>query len=85
MGGHLVTPYEHDGIVFDLDRSYMDVTGVEWSWSTRRTESGEPLMESAAGEPLVPLPDVYRDHGPLIPMPQRATASLYRRVLKGVA
>lgn len=83
-----MTPYLHDGIVFDLDRTYADVTGVEWAWSGARNTDGEPLMISIPRgdhdnrfEPTVSLPDLYRYHGPLIPMPQSTTASLYRHVL----
>lgn len=83
-----MTFFEHDGTVFDLDRDYIDVTGVVWAWSSMWTADGEPLMGSrveggkfGANEPLRPLPDVYHDHGPLIPRPQPTPAALYRRVL----
>lgn len=82
-----MTAYMHDGVRFDLDVTYTDVTGVEWQWSGTRNEAGEPLMGSPERGsvilhlPLVSLPDLYRWHGPLIPNPRKATAALYRRVL----
>ncbi|MDX3839808.1 phiSA1p31-related protein [Streptomyces europaeiscabiei] len=84
-----MTPYLHDGTVFDLDRAYADVTGVEWAWTGARNSDGEPLMISVhrgdRDEDLkastVSLPDLYRYHGPLIPMPRPTTASTYRRIL----
>lgn len=84
-----MTPYLHDGIVFDLDRTYADVTGVEWAWTGARNIAGEPLMinvhrgghDEDLKAPTVSLPDLYHHHGPLIPMPQPTTASTYRRIL----
>lgn len=83
-----MTPYLHDGIEFDLDRTYKDVTDVEWAWTGARNTAGEPLMISLPRgdhgnrfEPTVSLPDLYHYHGPLIPMPQPTTASTYRHVL----
>jgi hypothetical protein len=81
------TTYTHDGIAFDLDFTYTDVTGIEWQWTGAYTEDGEPLMGSVPNGcckpegPVVSLPDVYAWHGPLIPTPRKATAALYRRVL----
>ncbi|MDX3588552.1 phiSA1p31-related protein [Streptomyces europaeiscabiei] len=84
-----MTPYLHDGTVFDLDRAYADVTGVEWAWTGARNSDGEPLMISVhrgdRDEDLkastVSLPDLYRYHGPLIPMPLPTSGSTYRRIL----
>lgn len=82
-----MTPYLHDGIEFDLDRTYKDVTDVEWAWTGARNADGEPLMINVprGGHderlPTVSLPDLYHYHGPLIPMPQPTTASTYRHIL----
>ena len=83
--------YLHDGIVFDLDVTHTDVTGVEWQWTGEYNPAGEPLMGSVQPGgtlpegPPVSLPDLYAYHGPLIPTPRKATADLYRRILLGVA
>lgn len=61
--------YTHDGIEFDLSLTWLDVVGVEWRWTGGFNAAGEPLMTSGGGLPAVSLPDVYHDHGPLIPMP----------------
>ena len=85
-----MTTYVHDDVVFDLDVTHTDVTGIEWQWSGDWNEAGEPLMGAPARGshrlemPLYSLPDLYAWHGPLIPTPRRATASLYRRVLLSV-
>ena len=82
-----MTVYVHDGTVFDLGVTHTDVTGVEWQWTGQYNEQGEPLMGapergSTLLEPvLYSLPDLYATHGPLIPTPRRASASLYRHVL----
>lgn len=74
-----MTTYLHDGIEFDLTRCFVDVAGVEWEWRGERNEAGEPLLVSPGlPESPVPLPDVYRDHGPLIPISPRPSASQYR-------
>lgn len=83
-----MTSYVHDGTVFDLDRRFVDVVGVEWRWTGQRNEAGEPLMRSfhrtrPHPDGALPLPDVYHDHGPLIPMPDRPAAALKRAVLTG--
>ncbi|MGW1154543.1 phiSA1p31-related protein [Streptomyces rubiginosohelvolus] len=71
-----MTTYLHDGIEFDLTRSFVDVVGVEWEWRGQWNEAGEPLLVSPGlPESPVPLPDVYRDHGPLIPISPRPTAA----------
>lgn len=83
-----MTTYTHDGITFDLTVTYTDVTGVEWQHSGDFNEAGEPLMGSPERgspllvPPLVSLPDLYAYHGPLFPNPRKATAALYRRVLR---
>lgn len=64
-----MTAYIHDGVAFDLDLRYVDVIGIEWHWTGRYNEGGEPILSAAGGE--ASLPEVYHDHGPLIPMPAR--------------
>lgn len=70
----LTATYLHDGTVFDLGIQHVDVLGVVWHWTGNWTAAGEPLMASdraaysVPDDVLVPLPDVYRDHGPLIPL-----------------
>jgi hypothetical protein len=71
-----MTPYSHDGATFDLDVPHADVLGVEWAW-TGGWADDEPLMVASGGTNPLPLPTVYRDHGPLIAL-SRPTASQYR-------
>lgn len=78
-----MTAYIHDGFEFDLDRTYADVVGVEWRWTGEWTAAGEPLMQGAGPDSPVPLPDVYRDHGPLIAIAAPVTAALMRDVFTG--
>lgn len=82
-----------DGTVIDLDRDQIDTLGVHWRWTRRRDEAGQPLMQSLAepnspGGPAwpiagvpVPLADVYRHHGPLIPAPHRPTPGEIRAAI----
>ncbi|MGW1102774.1 phiSA1p31-related protein [Streptomyces sp. NPDC002540] len=72
-----MTLYSHDGVTFDLDVPHADVLGVEWAWTGGWAE-GEPLMVAPGHEMPLPLPTVYRDHGPLIPLSPRPTAGQYR-------
>ncbi|MFF1650190.1 phiSA1p31-related protein [Streptomyces sp. NPDC058240] len=76
-----MTPYLHDGVTFDLDVPLADVLGVEWIW-TGGWADGEPLLacrsDRADCQTALPLPTVYRDHGPLIPLTPRPTADQYR-------
>ncbi|MEU1433971.1 phiSA1p31-related protein [Streptomyces sp. NPDC005786] len=67
-------------VTFDLDVPLADVLGVEWTW-TGNWADGEPLMVAAGHTTPVPLPTVYRDHGPLIPLYPRPTASQYRAAI----
>ncbi|MFE0039376.1 phiSA1p31-related protein [Streptomyces sp. NPDC059015] len=76
-----MTLFVHDGFAFDLDRVYVDVVGVEWRWNGDRNRQGEPLMVGGACTTPVPLPDVYRDHGPLIPLTATVPAELKKAVL----
>ncbi|MGW2089637.1 phiSA1p31-related protein [Streptomyces sp. NPDC001880] len=71
-----MTPYLHDGVTFDLDVPHADVLGVEWTWTGAWIE-GEPLMVAPGHDMPLPLPTVYRDHGPLIAL-SRPTAGQYR-------
>ncbi|MDX2732826.1 phiSA1p31-related protein [Streptomyces sp. PA03-2a] len=82
--GAPVAAYEYDGTSFDLGIAHQDVFGTEWTWTGTWTEDGQPLMRSETAQPgcsrPVPLPDVYHDHGPLIPIRPRTlpTAAEYR-------
>jgi hypothetical protein len=77
-----VTAYIHDGIAFDLDRAFVDVVGVEWRWSGGYSPAGEPLLVGGVGQSTgVPLPDVYRDHGPLLALPAKPSAALRKAVV----
>jgi hypothetical protein len=78
-----VTDYIHDGITFDLGRQFADVTGVVWSWTGAWSEAGEPLMNTTplGADTAVPLPDVYRDHGPLLTLPAKPSAALRKAVV----
>ncbi|MFB6776558.1 phiSA1p31-related protein [Streptomyces sp. NPDC056352] len=75
-----MTTYLHDGVVFDLTVPHMDVTGIEWEWTGDRDEHGAPLLVALGSKHPVPLPDVYHDHGPLIPIRPRSlpTAAQFR-------
>ncbi|WP_329309341.1 phiSA1p31-related protein [Streptomyces microflavus] len=61
-----------EGIEFDLEIAYRDVTGVEWQWSGERTPDGLPLMWECSHKSLshstITFPDLYWKHGPLIPV-----------------
>lgn len=80
-----MTAYLHDGTEFDLDCAYVDAIGVEWRWNGQRNQAGEPLMIGAGPETPIPLPDVYRDHGPLIPITsaRALTADMVRDAFTG--
>ncbi|GAA2803545.1 phiSA1p31-related protein [Streptomyces showdoensis] len=73
-----MTTYLHDGAVFDLDGGFIDVVGVEWTWTGLYSDQGEPLLVGAGDPTPLPLPTVYHDHGPLIPLPKRLTSRLLR-------
>ncbi|MFD6180119.1 phiSA1p31-related protein [Streptomyces goshikiensis] len=66
-----MTIYLHDGVEFDLDCEFVDVTGVVWAWTGGWSLAGEPLLRSDASGPDLPLPDAYYYHGPLIPRRRR--------------
>lgn len=76
-----MTLYVHDGVEFDLDRTYVDVVGVEWRWTGGHNAAGEPLMVGAGDRTPLPFPDVYRDHGPLIPLAGKVTTAEARRAV----
>lgn len=83
--------FNHDGHRFDLSRTYADVTGVEWTWTGAWTTDlmPEPLMQSGhRGRPdthdtAIPLPDLYRDRGPLILVTAKIPGELRRAALIG--
>ncbi|EGE40852.1 hypothetical protein GTY83_07325 [Streptomyces sp. SID4928] len=64
--------FTFEGIEFDLEIAYRDVTGVEWQWSGERTPEGLPLMWECSHKSLsqstITFPDLYWEHGPLIPV-----------------
>ncbi|MBX9425487.1 phiSA1p31-related protein [Streptomyces lateritius] len=73
-----MTIYLHDGTEFDLNGGFTDVIGVEWTWTGRYSDTGEPLLVGGGHSTPLPLPTVYHDHGPLIPLPKRSTGRLVR-------
>lgn len=84
--------FELDGTLFDLGRRFVDVTGGRWQWTGRRDERAVPLMqfladprdervELVSDRAPVPLDEVQRYHGPLMPEPAPLTAEDYRRAL----
>lgn len=81
-----MTTYIHEDdrfdieVTFELDVPLADVLGVEWTW-TGNWADGEPLMLAAGSTTPVPLPTVYRDHGPLFPLHPGPTASQYRAAI----
>lgn len=66
-----MTVYLHDGVEFDLDCEFVDVTGVVWVWTGEWSPAKEPMLRSDASGPDLPLPDAYYYHGPLIPRRRR--------------
>ncbi|GHH58083.1 phiSA1p31-related protein [Streptomyces candidus] len=82
--------YQHDGHWFDLTCTYVDTAGVEWRWTGKWTDGAppEPLMQSTYhgkfdADSAVPLPTVYRDHGPLIKVLAPVSAAALRAALLG--
>lgn len=73
-----------DGTVIDLDRAQTALDGSRWLWTCEHNESGQPLMLriDANGAGLLPLADVYAQHGPVVADRQRTTAAMYRQVLE---
>ncbi|OKK06447.1 hypothetical protein AMK26_10545 [Streptomyces sp. CB03234] len=67
-----VWTFKDKGIVFELDRPWIDVYGAHWEWTGLDTESGEPLMQCDTDPPL-PLSEGYTTYGPWIPAPRQAT------------
>lgn len=72
-----MTTFIHEGVEFDLALAYADVTGVEWTWTGDKSVDGEPLMRQQSDrgdcQAPIPLPTLYWDHGPLIPISPRPT------------
>lgn len=75
-----MTTFTHDGVVFDLTVPLADVIGVEWTWTGGYLD-GEPLLVAAGSTVPAPLPTVYRDHGPLIPIQRRPSAAQYQAAI----
>ncbi|NUP15436.1 MAG: phiSA1p31-related protein [Streptomyces sp.] len=75
-----------DGVEIDLKRAHVALDGTRWLWNFEHNDADEPLMLRIPvldGPAVVlPLPVVYRDHGPLTPVPQPTTAAMYRQVLE---
>lgn len=73
-----------DGTEIDLDRVQVALDGSRWLWTFEHTESGEPLMLclDQTGAAILPLPEVYGQHGALLPEPRPTTAAMYRQVLE---
>lgn len=74
--------YKFEGVVFDLTIPYADVTGNEWMWTGDWSADREPLMRQRSDKndcrtPL-PFPDLYKAHGPLIPISPRPSREQYR-------
>ncbi|MFD5137496.1 phiSA1p31-related protein [Streptomyces sp. NPDC058378] len=70
--------FTFEGVEFDLTISYADTIGVEWTWANAWTAAGEPLMRTLGMTTLVSLPDVYHQHGPLIPIHPRPSAAQFK-------
>lgn len=68
-----MTLYLHDGVEFDPDCEFVDVTGVVWAWTGDWSPAAEPMLRSDASGPDLPLPDAYYYHGPLLPRRRRVT------------
>lgn len=73
-----MTSFTFEGIKFDLTISYADTIGVEWTWARAWTADREPLMRTLGVTALVSLPDVYHQHGPLIPIHPRPSVAQYK-------
>jgi hypothetical protein len=72
-----------DGTLIDLDRVQLALDGTCWLWTFEHTDTDEPLMlRLDTTQTVLPLPVVYRDHGPLTPIPQPITSAMYRQVLE---
>lgn len=63
--------YLHDGVEFDLEGEFVDVTGVIWTPTGELSPAGEPMLRSDGPGQDLPLPDAYHYHGPLIPRRRR--------------
>ena len=71
-----MTAYLHDGIAFDLDGDFADVTGVVWSWTGDWSPAAEPMLRTDAPVMALPLPDVHHYHGPLIPIGRKRATTV---------
>lgn len=72
-----------DGTAIDLDRVQVALDGTRWLWTCEITESDQPIMQQLGRPHLLPLTEVYGQHGPLTPDPQRVTAAMCQQVLAG--
>ncbi|NUP23573.1 MAG: phiSA1p31-related protein [Streptomyces sp.] len=73
--------FTFEDVVFDLGIAYADTVGVEWEWAGAWTAAGEPLMRTLGVTTLVSLPDVYKKHGPLIPIHRRPSAAQFKAAI----
>jgi hypothetical protein len=73
-----------DGTVIDLDRVQVALDGTSWLWTFEHTDAGDPLMLRLddRDDTVLPLPEVYGQHGPLTPAPCPTTSAMYRQVLE---
>jgi hypothetical protein len=74
-----------DGTAIDLDRVQIALDGTRWLWTCEHGDTDQPLMRHLGSPRVLPLAEVYGQHGPLLPDPQPTTAALYRQVLIGEA
>lgn len=94
------TVYTFDGAEFDLSLDWVDVFGRVYRHTGQWNERGEPLMAAVdernpSGPPappmpwdndVLPLPDVYRNQGPLIPASRHPQATRpWARLIGGAA
>jgi hypothetical protein len=73
-----------DGTPIDLDRVQIALDGSRWLWTFEHTDTGQPLMLRIdnGGQGLLPLPEVYGQHGPLTAERQPTSAAMYRQILE---
>lgn len=84
MGGRLVTTIL-DGTAIDLDHVQVALDGTRWLWTCDVSESDQPLMQQIGGRRILPLAEVYGQHGPICSDSLPTTAALYRQVITGEA
>ena len=74
-----------DGARIDLRRAQTAADDTRWVWTCEIGDSGQPLMQQLDGPRILPLDEVYGQHGPLQPDPQPVTAAMCQQVLAGEA